>query len=211
MTILFVLVLAYLLGSIPFGYLLVKLKTGRDVRASGSGNIGATNVFRTTGRGIGVLTLLLDALKAFAAVWIAGRLTNGSELWTSAAGVAVLLGHAFPVFLNFKGGKAVASFTGAFLYLAPAAVLAVFVVFVLAVWRTRFISMGSILGALMFPLAVWMIVRPHWPLEAASIIAAVLILWRHKGNLERLRSGTESLFSLGRSSLGRTSPGRSGA
>ena len=159
-------------------------------------------------RPVGIWLLLWPTLWA---VWIAGRLTNGSELWTSAAGVAVLLGHAFPVFLNFKGGKAVASFTGAFLYLAPAAVLAVFVVFVLAVWRTRFISMGSILGALMFPLAVWMIVRPHWPLEAASIIAAVLILWRHKGNLERLRSGTESLFSLGRSSLGRTSPGRSGA
>lgn len=199
MIILFVLVLAYLLGSIPFGYLLVKLKTGRDVRAVGSGNIGATNVFRTTGRGIGVLTLLLDALKAFAAVWIAGWATQGSELWTSAAAVAVLLGHVFPIFLRFKGGKAVASFTGAFLYLTPAAVAAVFVVFVLAVWKTRFISMGSVLGAITFPLAVWMIVRPHWPVEAAAVIAACLILWRHQGNIERLRAGKESVFSLGRS------------
>ncbi len=199
MTIFLVLVLAYLLGSIPFGYLLVKLTTGADVRAVGSGNIGATNVFRTTGRGIGVLTLVLDALKAYAAVWIAGWVTHGSEVWTSAAAVAVLLGHVFPVFLNFKGGKAVASFTGAFLYLTPAAVLAVFVVFVLAVWKTRFISMGSVLGALTFPLAVWMIVRPHWPVEAASLIAAALILWRHAGNIERLRAGTESVFSLRRS------------
>jgi glycerol-3-phosphate acyltransferase PlsY len=197
-TIFFVLALSYVLGSIPFGYLLVKLKTGRDVRAIGSGNIGATNVFRTTGRGIGVLTLLLDALKAFVAVWIAGWLTNGNELWTSAAAVAVLLGHVFPVFLKFKGGKAVASFTGAFLYLTPAAVLAVFVVFVLAVWKTRFISMGSVLGALTFPLAVWMLVRPHWPVEAASLIAAGLILWRHKGNIERLRAGAENEFSLRR-------------
>lgn len=194
MTILIVLILSYLLGSIPFGYLLVKLKTGGDVRAAGSGNIGATNVFRTTGRGIGVLTLLLDALKAFAAVWIAGRVTHGNELWTSAAAVAVLLGHIFPVFLNFKGGKAVASFTGAFAFLAPAALLAVFIVFVLAVWKTRFISMGSLLGALTFPLAVWMIVRPHWPLEAAALVSSALILWRHRANIERLRAGTESVF-----------------
>jgi glycerol-3-phosphate acyltransferase PlsY len=193
-TILIVLILSYLLGSIPFGYLLVKLKTGGDVRAAGSGNIGATNVFRTTGRGIGVLTLLLDALKAFAAVWIAGRVTHGNELWTSAAAVAVLLGHIFPVFLNFKGGKAVASFTGAFAFLAPAALLAVFIVFVLAVWKTRFISMGSLLGALTFPLAVWMIVRPHWPLEAAALVSSALILWRHRANIERLRAGTESVF-----------------
>jgi glycerol-3-phosphate acyltransferase PlsY len=196
-TIFLALALAYLFGSIPFGYLLVRMKTGGDVRAVGSGNIGATNVFRTTGRGIGLLTLLLDALKAFAAVWIAGWLTHGSELWTSAAGLVVLFGHAFPVFLGFKGGKAVASFTGAFLYLAPTAVLAVFVVFVLAVWKTRYISMGSVLGALLFPLAVWMIVRPHWPLELASIMAAALILWRHRGNIERLHAGTESPFSVG--------------
>ena len=189
--------IAYLLGSIPFGYLLVRGFTGKDVRAAGSGNIGATNVFRTTSRAIGVLTLVLDALKAFAAVWIAGKLTGGSELWTSAAAVAALLGHVFPVFLGFRGGKAVASFVGAFLYLTPIAVLAVTVVFVVAVWRTRFISMGSILGAATFPLAVWIILRPHWPLVAASVLAGALILWRHAPNIARLHAGNENVFSFG--------------
>jgi glycerol-3-phosphate acyltransferase PlsY len=192
-------ILAYLLGGIPFGYLLVKLTTGADVRASGSGNIGATNVFRTTGRGIGVLTLLLDIAKAFAAVAIADRLTHGDELWTSAAAVAVLLGHVFPVFLHFKGGKAVASFIGAYLYLAPIAILAVLLVFLVAVWRTKFISLGSVLAAGLFPLAVWIILRPHWPLVLASLVSAALIIWRHEANIARLRLGTEHAFSLRRS------------
>src|SRR6202008_2844243 len=100
--------IAYLLGAIPFGYLLVKWKTGGDVRASGSGNIGATNVLRTTGRVAGVLTLLLDIAKGFAAVWIAGRLTNQDSLWMAVAALAVLAGHAYPIFLKFKGGKGVA-------------------------------------------------------------------------------------------------------
>ncbi len=191
--------LAYLLGSIPFGYLLVRGILGEDVRTAGSGNIGATNVFRTASRGIGILTLILDAFKAFAAVWLTAKLTGGSEIWTCAAGVAALLGHVFPVFLGFKGGKAVAPFIGAFLYLAPVAVLAVAAVFVAAVWRTRFISLGSILGAATFPLAVWIILRPHWPLVVASVLSAALILWRHSANIARLREGTESVFSLGAS------------
>ena len=190
-------VVAYLLGSIPFGYLLVRWMTGSDVRASGSGNIGATNVFRTSSRAIGVLTLVLDALKAFLAVWIAGKLTGGSELWTSAAAIAALCGHAFPIFLRFRGGKAVASFIGAFLYLAPIALLGVTLVFVVAGWRTRFISLGSILGAATFPLAVWIILRPHWPLVLASILSAALVLWRHAPNIVRLHNGTEHLFSFG--------------
>ncbi len=193
--------LAYLLGSIPFGYLLVRLATGNDVRASGSGNIGATNVFRTTGRGIGVATLVLDALKAWVAVYLAARLTGGSELWTSAASVAVLLGHVFPVFLRFRGGKAVASFIGAYSYLTPVAFFAVAVVFLVAVWRTKYISLGSVLAASTFPLAVWMILHPRWPLVAASVASSALIIWRHKPNLIRLHSGTENVFSLGRSRL----------
>ncbi len=193
------LILAYLLGSIPFGYLLVRWTTGRDVRAAGSGNIGATNVFRTTGRGIGLLTLFLDALKAYVAVLVVARLTGGSEIWTSAAAVAVLLGHVFPVFLHFQGGKAVASFAGAYLYLAPLALAAIFIVFVITVWRTKYISMGSVVCAITFPLAVWIIVRPHWPLVVASILSSALVLWRHRANIQRLREGVESTFSLGRS------------
>src|SRR5690349_24870422 len=113
MTALLALVVAYLLGAIPFGYLLVKWKTGGDVRARGSGNIGATNVLRTTGRAAGIATLLLDIAKGFAAVWIAARLTKNDPASMAAAAVAVMLGHAYPVFLRFKGGKAVASLVGA--------------------------------------------------------------------------------------------------
>src|ERR1700722_14111781 len=105
---------AYLIGGIPFGLIVVKLMTGADVREAGSGNIGATNVLRTTGRKAGVLTLLLDAAKAWFAVWLADRLTGGSELWMSLAALAVLVGHAYSVWLRFKGGKAVARFVGAF-------------------------------------------------------------------------------------------------
>src|SRR5690349_24103931 len=119
MTALLALVVAYLLGAIPFGYLLVKWKTGGDVRSSGSGNIGATNVLRTTGRAAGIATLALDIAKGFLAVWVSARLTDNSPWWTSLAALAVMAGHAFPVFLRCKRGKAVASFIGAFLYLTP--------------------------------------------------------------------------------------------
>src|SRR5437879_4559054 len=132
-------VIAYLLGGIPFGFVLVKLTTGKDVRAGGSGNIGATNVLRTTGRAVAIATLLLDIAKGFAAVWIAAVLTTDSPLWTSAAALAVMAGHAFPVFLKFKGGKAVASFTGAFAYLTPLPLFAIAVVFFVVVIATRHI------------------------------------------------------------------------
>src|SRR5512140_1136481 len=118
---LFVVAVAYLLGAIPFGYLLVRWKTGGDVRSTGSGNIGATNVLRTTGRAAGVSTLLLDIAKGYLAVWLAGRWTDHDPFWMSVAALTVMAGHAFPVFLKFKGGKAVASFVGAFLYLTPLA------------------------------------------------------------------------------------------
>ena len=188
---------AYLLGAIPFGYLLVKWKTGRDVRASGSGNIGATNVLRTTGRAAGVATLLLDIGKGYLAVWIAGQLTHASVLWMSLAALAVMAGHAFPVFLRFQGGKAVASYVGAFLCLAPIPLAAVLAVFVIVVAATRHISLGSIVGAATFPLAVWLILHPAWPMLAASLIAGAFIIWRHAENIHRLRKGTESLFTFG--------------
>jgi glycerol-3-phosphate acyltransferase PlsY len=190
------LICAYLIGGIPFGYLLVKLTTGRDVREFGSGNIGATNVLRTTGRGIGMATLVLDILKGAAAVWLAGRFTGGSALWMSAAALAVMAGHGFPIFLKFKGGKAVASFIGAFLVLAPVPLLSVMVLFVIVVAASRYISLGSIVAAGVFPLAVWLIQRPAWPLIAASVIASVFIIWRHRANIERLRAGSEHRFSF---------------
>lgn len=191
------LAVAYLIGAIPFGYLLVKLMTGADVRASGSGNIGATNVLRTTGRAAGVATLLLDIAKGWLAVWIAARLTQADPLWTSAAALAVMAGHAYPVFLRFKGGKAVASFIGAFLYITPVALTATLAVFVVAVAWTRHISMGSIIAAATFPLAVWLIQRPPLPALIASFIAGGFIIYRHSSNIRRLREGEEHVFTFG--------------
>ena len=124
MTSLIAIIVAYLVGGIPFGYLLVRWKTGEDVRDKGSGNIGATNVLRTTGRAVAVATLLLDIAKGLFAVWLADKLSGGSPVWMSLAALAVMAGHAFPVFLKFQGGKAVASFIGAFLYLTPIPMLA---------------------------------------------------------------------------------------
>lgn len=188
--------IAYFLGAIPFGYLLVRWTTGRDVRASGSGNIGATNVLRTTSRSLGVLTLALDIGKGFVAVWIAARLSGGSALWTSAAAVAVMAGHAFPVFLGFRGGKAVASYVGAFLYLTPAALAIALALFAVLVWRTRFISLGSIAGAVALPLAAWLLGSPP-PVVLAASIGGAFIVWRHRDNIARLRAGTEHVLSFG--------------
>ena len=197
MTILLLLA-AYFIGGIPFGYLLVRWRTGEDVRAKGSGNIGATNVLRSSGRMLGIATLLLDIAKGWVAVWLMARFGSGEALWTSLAGIVVILGHAFPAVLKFQGGKAVASFVGAFLYLAPLPLLAITIVFVLVVAATRFISLGSIVGAGLFPLAVWMIDHPETPVVAVAAAGGLFIIWRHKGNIDRLRAGTENVFTFGK-------------
>ncbi|HVT91369.1 MAG TPA: glycerol-3-phosphate 1-O-acyltransferase PlsY [Bryobacteraceae bacterium] len=190
--------IAYFLGGIPFGYFLVRWKTGADVRGMGSGNIGATNVLRTTSRALGFATLLLDIAKGFAAVWIAAALTGNSPAWMSAAALAVMAGHAYPAFLKFKGGKAVACFIGAFLYLTPLPLLAVLIVFVIVVAASKFISLGSLIAAGTFPLAVWLILHPHPAVTLAALIAGAFIIYRHKGNIARLRSGTENVLNLRR-------------
>ncbi len=188
--------IAYLLGAIPFGYLLVKWTTGRDVRSGGSGNIGATNVLRTTGRAAGIATLLLDIGKGYLAVWIAGRLSDHQVMTMCVATLAVMAGHAFPVFLRFHGGKAVASFVGAFLCLTPMALGAVLVVFVVVVAWTRFISMGSVVSAATFPLAVWLMYKDLTML-ATAMIAGAFIVYKHSSNIQRLHAGTESVFTFG--------------
>ena len=187
---------AYFIGAIPFGYLIVKWTTGADVRSSGSGNIGATNVLRTTGRAAGIVTLLLDIAKGACAVWLMDALSGGNIHWMSAAALAVMAGHAFPVFLRFKGGKAVASFVGAYLYLAPIPLLAVLVVFIAAVLYTRHVSVGSILAAGQFPLAVWLLMQPPLSLLGAAILSSAFIIYRHRGNISRIRAGTEYQLSL---------------
>jgi len=190
------LAIAYLAGAIPFGYLLVKAKTGSDVRRAGSGNIGATNVLRTTGRAAGIATLLLDIAKGYFAVWLTARWTNNDPLWMSLAALAVMAGHAYPVFLKFKGGKAVATFVGAFLYLTPLPLAAVLLVFVVVVAKTRFISLGSIVSSAVFPLGVWLILQPPMSIFLASLAAGLFVVYRHSSNIARLRAGTEHRLQL---------------
>lgn len=189
---------AILVGGIPFGLVIVKLKSGKDVRESGSGNIGATNVLRTTGTAAGLITLLLDAAKGLFAVWLADTLTHGNVAWMSATALAALLGHAFSPYLKFKGGKAVATFLGAFGYLTPIPVLIVTLIFILVVAMTRYLSLGSITGAALFPFACFIILHPEWPVLVAALGAAVLILWRHSGNIERIRAGNERVLRFGK-------------
>jgi glycerol-3-phosphate acyltransferase PlsY len=189
--------IAYMLGAIPFGYLLTRISTGKDVRGEGSGNIGATNVLRAAGRGAAVTTMLLDIAKGYAAVWIAGYLTDGSSGWMADAALAVMLGHAFPIFLGFKGGKAVATFTGAFLYLTPVAALAGIIVFVITVVVTRYVSAGSVLAAATFPIGVWLIEHTSLNVLLVAVIASAIVVYRHKDNLRRIRAGKEPVFRWG--------------
>jgi len=199
MTGLLSIVIAYLLGSIPFGYVLTRLKTGRDVRASGSGNIGATNVLRTAGKKLGIATLVLDILKGVLAVALADWLTASDPSCMALSALAVSAGHVFPVFLNFQGGKAVATFAGAFGYLMPLPLLGTLVIFLIGVAVTKHISAGSVLGAGMFPLGAWLILHPSAVEMLAAVIACVLIIYRHKANIERIRLGTESVFRWSKS------------
>jgi glycerol-3-phosphate acyltransferase PlsY len=187
---------AYLIGGLPFGYWFVRLTMGSDIRTMGSGNIGATNVQRTAGTKAGVIVLLLDIFKGFLAVWLAGVMNRQDRAALALAACAVMLGHCFPVFLRFKGGKAVACFIGAFAMITWLPVLAVVGVFVVTVSLSRFVSLGSIVGALSFPFLVWLLQHPPQPFLYASIFAAVLVLFRHKANIERLLAGKENVFSL---------------
>ena len=188
--------LAYLIGGLPFGYWFVRLISGKDIRTMGSGNIGATNVHRTAGGKAGVIVLLLDILKGFVAIFLAAYLTHNDSVGVALTAVAVMLGHCYPVFLRFKGGKAVACFIGVFLYLAPLALLAITVVFLATVALSKHISLGSIIGAALFPFALWLIYTPSQPILLAAIVSAALIIFRHKANIERLRKGEEHVFSL---------------
>ena len=197
MTPIIVVIIAYLLGSIPFGYLIVRRKVGADIRETGSGGTGATNVSRRAGKGAGVLTLVLDALKGAAAVLVAQNLSGNTWLMGAAA-IAVIAGHIFPVWLGFRGGKGVATAVGAFLVLTPIALLCAGVIFVSVVFFTRYVSLGSMIAAVMVPLFVFVqsrFVTPVAdlrPLLTAAIVVALLILFAHRGNIERLARGTES-------------------
>jgi glycerol-3-phosphate acyltransferase PlsY len=191
---------AYLLGSIPFGLILAKLVGGRDVREEGSGNIGATNVARVAGPVAGMLTLILDAGKGAAAVLLAGRLSNESAAWMMIAALAALVGHCFPVWLKFKGGKGVATAAGVFLVLCPPAFLGAVILFILIVLYWRYVSLGSISAAAAMPLLIYFLWAPHHApplvITFGTLAAALLIVYQHNGNLQRLIEGTEPKFSL---------------
>src|SRR5467141_1583611 len=195
---------AYFLGSIPFGLILAKLFAGSDIRKSGSGNIGATNVARVAGPAAGILTLALDVAKGAAAVWLAGRFTEQSSTAMTLAAVAALIGHCFPVWLKFKGGKGVAPALGVFLMVAPLAALGALLVFILVCLVWRYVSLGSVAAAAAMPLLMYFLWAPHHAPPPAitfgALGVAMLIVYKHDANLQRLVQGTEPKFSFRRKS-----------
>ncbi|HUK25629.1 MAG TPA: glycerol-3-phosphate 1-O-acyltransferase PlsY [Terriglobales bacterium] len=186
---------SYLLGSVPFGYLLVRAFRGEDIRQSGSGNIGATNVARSSPL-LGIATLLLDALKGLAAVLLARWFFPGNLTMAGVAALFAILGHVFPVWLKFRGGKGVATGLGSFVLLAPKAIVLAVAVFVAMVMLFRYVSLGSIVAVALLPLAAWLFDgyghAPRMLLLMAG--AAVLIICKHQGNLRRLAAGRENRF-----------------
>jgi glycerol-3-phosphate acyltransferase PlsY len=194
-------VVAYLLGSIPFGLLIVKAQGGPDIREIGSGNIGAANVMRHAGKFAGILTLLLDAGKGYLAVWLAGHYTHGNIRWMMLAVVCAVIGHMFPVWLGFKGGKGVATSLGVFLPICWQAVAAGVVLWLLVVIFWRYSSLGSISAAVALPLFVYFLYAPgHAPPEyvtLGTVVISLLVLIKHRPNIARLIAGEEPRLNFG--------------
>ncbi len=202
--------LAYLLGSIPFGYLLVRVFRHEDIRATGSGNIGATNVARSGGKGLGILTLLLDLGKGAAAVLIAFAAGARFAPWLAegrfvahlqtfdlavAAAVAAVVGHVFPVWLGFRGGKGVATALGVFIALSPPLAACILLVFLVVVALTRYVSLGSILASASVPLFALKFIHSSTPAVVFGFVfIPALVIVKHHANIQRLLSGTESRF-----------------
>lgn len=203
---LWIAVLAYLLGSIPVGYLLVRVFRKQDIRAVGSGNIGATNVLRSGGKGLGLATFLLDALKGSAAVllgaFLAAPLLPGvpQRNVEALAALFAVLGHMFPIWLRFRGGKGVATGFGVFLVAAPPAALAAITVFAIVLGLTRYVSLASILGAASFPVFAWFMGSGPKPafFIAVQFAVALLVIAKHHPNIRRLLTGTEHRFGAPR-------------
>jgi glycerol-3-phosphate acyltransferase PlsY len=200
MTVVLIPVSAYLLGSIPFGLILAKIFGSGDVRNEGSGNIGATNVARVAGPLAGILTLVLDGAKGAAAVLLAERYSNGSAMWMIIAGLAALIGHCFPIWLKFKGGKGVATAAGVYLALSPLAFLAGLILFILVVAFWRYVSLGSISAAAAMPMLLYFLWAPHHApppmITFGALAVAMLIVYKHDANLQRLVNGQEPKFSF---------------
>jgi glycerol-3-phosphate acyltransferase PlsY len=211
-TYLIIAAVSYLLGSIPFGYILVRVFLKQDIRTTGSGNIGATNVGRTGHRGLAIATLLLDAGKGFIAVWMVWTFAPATigDIWindlyvfggdhrilgAACAALFAIVGHLFPIWLGFDGGKGVATGAGAYLAFAPKAVLVALLLFALLVLAFRYVSLGSILATAAFPVAVCFLTDYKSPLVIAIIaLSSLLIILKHHANIRRLLAGTEPKF-----------------
>ena len=195
-------VAAYILGSIPFGLLIVKITAGTDIREKGSGNIGAANVARNAGPVAGALTLFLDAAKGYLAVWLAGYFAHGSVRWMAFAAVAAVIGHMFPIWLRFHGGKGVATGLGVFIPICWQAVAAGIVLWLLVVIFWRYSSLGSIVAAAAMPVFVYLLYAPpHAPPDIVTIsttLVAVLIIFKHRSNIQRLIAGEENKLKFTR-------------
>jgi glycerol-3-phosphate acyltransferase PlsY len=183
---------SYCIGSIPSGLLLAKAFGGVDIRTKGSGNIGATNVYRTLGRKIGILTLVGDCLKGLLPV-LAAKALHLPDEWVALIGLAAFLGHIFPLFLRFKGGKGVATALGVFLATSPLAILGALAIFVIVLMSWRYVSLASITAAAFMPLFTTLIYR-NPIFVAMSIVISVIVILKHHENIKRLRNGTESKF-----------------
>jgi acyl phosphate:glycerol-3-phosphate acyltransferase len=198
-TAIFCILFSYGLGAVPFGLLLSR-RSGIDIRTEGSRNIGATNVARVLGKKLGALTLVFDVLKGYLPMFVASILVQGDphqELIIALCGAATVLGHMFPVYLRFRGGKGVATALGAFLYLAPPAVFGCLIVFLATVGLTGFVSLGSLLGSASMLLWLFLLKAPAWTLWLAAFI--VLMIWiKHHQNIARLLSGTEKSWKKGK-------------
>ncbi len=192
MTIAILTIIAYLFGAIPFGLLVAKSR-GVDIREQGSGNIGATNVFRVLGKGLGIFTFVLDALKGFIPAFVFPMIGNLDGDYGVLFGLVAILGHSFPVYLKFKGGKGVATSAGMLLGVAPAAVGIGFLVWIICLLLSRIVSLASILAALAVGISVWFLKESRIVCIALSILA-LLVIWLHRANIKRLMNGTENRF-----------------
>ena len=182
--------IAYFLGSVSFAVLLVRATTGKDIRAEGSGNAGATNVLRAHGKKLALSVALLDVAKGAAAVLLM-RLVTADPLWGALAGVAAVLGHVFPIFYAFRGGKGVATAVGAFVVLAPLALLCCLAVFVLVVALTRYVSLGSVIAMVLLPPVAGLLFHAPRAVVTGAAVTALLVVFKHLGNLKRLALGQE--------------------
>ena len=196
-TYLVIALVAYLVGSIPFGYLIAKAN-GIDIRQHGSGNIGATNVLRTLGKKWGITCFACDFLKGLFSVWIALGLSGGSSFAGIIGAVACIIGHSFPIWLKFKGGKGVATSGGALFALLPVTALLLLVVWAIVFYATRYVSLASIAVAVALPIIVlisWLTgMGADFPLFLFALIVGTLVVWRHRSNISRLMNGTENRF-----------------